>query len=205
MTYPVDKPKKDGAAKDAKEGRDHEASAGRRAGGPGLRGRDAGRAGQSGAGSGVRIGLGDGTGGGGLGSGYGGPDRPLRFPVPVLPPDHLGPGLLELVHVARRPGRHRDLLDHGLFQDPEERPGHGPEGQGIERHRLAGHVGPAGHPDLGPFPSPPRATMTGTTSASISSSSTPNETIASSSSSSAHRPCRPSWPAFPPPPSRRSS
>ncbi len=71
MTYPVDKPKKDGAAKDAKKaaitkpqpdaapaGRD--SAAGTRNG-----------AGQSGVGSGVRIGLGDGTGGGGLGSGYG--------------------------------------------------------------------------------------------------------------------------------------
>ena len=37
-----------------------------------------------------------------------GPDRTLRFPLPVLPPDHLGPGLLELVHVARRPRGLRD-------------------------------------------------------------------------------------------------
>ena len=71
MTYPVDKPKKDRAAKDPKKsaiskpqpnalGPTDAAAAGSRDG-----------AGQSGAGSGIRIGLGDGTGGGGLGSGYG--------------------------------------------------------------------------------------------------------------------------------------
>ena len=72
MTYPVDKPKKDRAAKDPKKAAiskpqpnalapaDAAASAGSREG-----------AGQSGAGSGIRIALGDGSGGGGLGSGYG--------------------------------------------------------------------------------------------------------------------------------------
>jgi TonB family protein len=74
MTYPVDKPKKDRAAKDPKKtaiskpqpnvGAPTDAAlpAGSRDG--------AGQSG-SGAGSGVRIGLGDGTGVGGLGSGYG--------------------------------------------------------------------------------------------------------------------------------------
>jgi TonB family protein len=65
MTYPVDKPKKDRAAKDPKQAAisrprpDAAAPTGEAA------------AGQSGSGAGVRIGLGDGTGGGGLGSGYG--------------------------------------------------------------------------------------------------------------------------------------
>ena len=71
MTYPVDKPKKDGAAKDPKKAAiskprpDADAPTDAAA----AASRDS--AGQSGAGSGVRIGLGDGTGGGGFGSGYG--------------------------------------------------------------------------------------------------------------------------------------
>jgi TonB family protein len=71
MTYPVDKPKKDGAVKDAKKAAitkpqpDAEPAGANSAAGT----RDG--AGPGGAGSGVRIGLGDGTGSGGFGSGYG--------------------------------------------------------------------------------------------------------------------------------------
>jgi TonB family protein len=71
MTYPVDKPKRDAAAKDPKKAAISkprpDAGAPTDAAASGSRDGAA----QSGAGSGIRIGLGDGTGGGGLGSGYG--------------------------------------------------------------------------------------------------------------------------------------
>lgn len=74
MTYPVDKPKKDGAAKDPKKAAitkpRPDAGAPTAAAAPAGSRDSAGQSG-SGAGSGVRIGLGDGTGGGGFGSGYG--------------------------------------------------------------------------------------------------------------------------------------